>query len=112
MPAQSLRVPQAIAELDLAVAQHIGIRRATGTILGKEISEHTVAVLRGEVHRVQLDAELRGDPSRILEIFRRRAVALLVVVPVVHEQRLHVVAGPPQQQCRDGGIDATRQARR
>ena len=40
---------------------------------------------------MQRNAKLIGNASRILEVFRGRAVALLVLFPVVHEQALDVM---------------------
>src|SRR5699024_10865688 len=37
-----------MAELDLAVAQHVRVRRAPGGVLGQEVLEHPVPVLAGE----------------------------------------------------------------
>ena len=97
------------AELDLAVAQHVRIGRAAGAILLQEQTEHALAVLGGEIHPVQHDAQLGGDRARILIVLRGRAVHV-VLVPVAHEQALHVAAGVAEQQRRDGGVDAAGQA--
>ena len=50
-----------------------------------------------------------GDTARVLVVLGGGAVAV-VLVPVAHEQALHVVAGIAQQQRRDGGVDAAGQA--
>ena len=49
---------EADAELDLAVAGHVGVRRAARALLGEEGREHALAVLGGEAHAVQRDAQL------------------------------------------------------
>ena len=48
-------------ELDLAVAQDIGVRRAAGLIVVQEIGKHALAVLAGEVHGLDLDTDHVGD---------------------------------------------------
>ena len=52
-------------------------------------------------------AEVVADLARVLQVGRGGAVAVLVLVPVAHEQRVHVVAGLPEQDRGNGGIDAT-----
>jgi len=56
------------AELDLAVAEHVGVRRATRLELGEESREDALPVLGREARLVQRDAELVADAPRILEI--------------------------------------------
>ena len=104
--AEPPRVVEADAELDLAIAQHVGIRRAAGAILLQEVREHALAILAGEAHSVQRDAEPFADAARVLEVLGGGAVAVFVLVPVAHEQALHVVALLLQQPRRDGRIDA------
>src|ERR1043165_9481795 len=56
-------------ELDLGVAQHVGIWRAPGRVLAQEFGEHPVLVLGGEVHRLEIDADhvrRRGGRDRVL----------------------------------------------
>ena len=50
-------VVQKKVELDLPVAEHVGIRCAPGGILGKKASEDTVPVFGGEIRLVQRDLE-------------------------------------------------------
>ena len=69
------------SELDLSVAEHIGIRRSTGFELGKEMREHALAVLRRETCLVDRDTEFIGDSPRVLEILCSRAVTLVVLDP-------------------------------
>jgi len=104
--AEPLGVLEAHAELDLAIAGNVGIRRASGAQFLEEVREHAVAVLRREVHGVQRNAELVADLARVLQVGRSRAVTVLVLVPVAHEQRVHVVTGVLEQRGRDGGIHA------
>ncbi len=107
--AEAERISEPRAELDLAIAEHVGIRRAPGLQFRQEMREYALAVLRGEVRAMQRDADLGTDASRILEIGGRGAVAGFVFLPVRHEQRLDLVAGIAQQEGGDGGIDAAGQ---
>ena len=52
---------EAHAELDFAVAGDVRVRRAAGAQFVEEVREHPVAVLAGEVDRVQRDAERLAD---------------------------------------------------
>jgi hypothetical protein len=98
-------------ELDLGVAHHVGVGRAPRAVLREEAREHALTVFGGEVHRLDLDADLFRDRHRIDEILARGAVAVVVVVlPVLHEEADHVVSRALQQQRRDGGIHASGQS--
>jgi hypothetical protein len=98
-------VVEAYTELDLAVAQHVRVRRAAGAIFGEEVFEHARAVGLREAYAVQRHAELGGGGARILEVLRRRAV-VVVFLPVAHVEPVDVEAGALQQQRRDGGVHA------
>ena len=105
--AEALRVAAHDAELDLPVAEHVGIRRAALAVLGEEVGEHLLAILAREVDAVQRQAELEADAARILKL--ARIVAIAVVLPVAHVQALDGMARVAQQQGGDGGIDAARE---
>jgi len=105
---QSARVVEADAKLHLAVAEHVGIRRATGCELGQEMIEHTRAILGSEAHLVQGYAELLRDGPGVLEIGGGRAVAVVVLGPVGHEKRLDTSAGIHEEQGSDRGVHAAR----
>ena len=109
--AQRHRVVEEGLELDLGVAQHVGIGRAARLVLGEETREHAVAVFGGEVDRLDLDADLLGDRHRVDQVLARGAVLVVVVVlPVLHEEADHVVARALQQERGDGGIDSAGEA--
>ena len=108
--AQPLRVVEAHAELDLAVAEHVGVGRAAGLELGEEVREHALAVFRLEAGLVERYAELIADPARILEVRGRRAVAVLVLGPVRHEEGLDAVACVEEEGGSDRRIHAAREA--
>ena len=105
--AEPPRVAAHDAELDLPVAEHVGIRRAALAVLGEEIGEHLLAILARKVHAMQRQAELETDAARVLEL--ARIVAIAVVLPVAHVQALDGMARVAQQQRDDGGIDAARE---
>ena len=101
------RVVEADAELDLAVAKHVGIGRAARLQLREEMREHALAVLRGEARAVQRDAELLADTAGILEVGRRGAVAVVVLVPVRHEEGLDTMPGIEQEGRGNRGVHAS-----
>ena len=76
----------------------------------EEILEHLLAILGGEAHPVQRDAELARDGARILVVARRTCSSVVVLVPVAHEEALHVVPLLLEQQGGHGGIDAAGEA--
>ena len=97
--AESPGMPQAIPEFDLAIAQHVRVGREPCTVGSQEIGKDLLAILLGQIHAMQRNVQLGGHPTGILEVFGGGAVALLVLLPVVHEQSLHLVARALQQQC-------------
>jgi hypothetical protein len=75
------------AELDLAVAQDIGIGRAARFVLAQEVPEHALPILAREVDRFQLDADHVGHRGCVDQVRPRRAVRFgIVVLPVLHEE--------------------------
>lgn len=100
------RMREADAELDLAVAKHVGIGSAPSLVLRKKVRENPVAVLARKVHPVQGYAKHASDRARILEVLGGRAVAV-VVFPVRHEEPVHLASALDQTQRRDGGIHST-----
>jgi hypothetical protein len=107
--AEALRVVQADAELDFAIAQHVGVRRASAPILVEEFGEHALAVLGLEADPVQHDAQFARGGARVLVILRIAAMDVFVV-PVAHVQAVHLMPGLDETQRRDGRIDAARHA--
>ena len=83
------------AELDLPVAQHIGIGCPAPAQFVQEIGEHAFLVLGGEVDPVQGQVQATADAPRILEV--PRGLAIAVILPVAHVQALHVMAGVAKQ---------------
>jgi len=106
LSAQAPCIREAETELDLAVAQHIGIRGPACAQFRQEVREHALAIFRRKTDAMQRDAKLRAAAARILEVRGSRAIAFAVILPVRHEQALDIVAGIQQQRCRHRGIDA------
>jgi hypothetical protein len=104
--AQATRIVEADAELDLAIAEHVRVRRTTGAVFLEEIREDALAILAGETDLVQRDSELLAHPACVLVVLGRRTVAVFVLVPVAHEQALHLVALLQEQPGGDGRVDA------
>ena len=55
-------------ELDLGVAQHIGIGRAPRLVLAQEVGKHAVFVIGGEIDVLNLDAQHVGHRRGIQKI--------------------------------------------
>jgi hypothetical protein len=105
--AEAPRMGQTDAELDLAVAEHVGVRRATSALLGEKIREHLTAILVREIHLVQGDAELAADGACVLEVLCDGAVGV-VLVPIRHEQTFDLVTLLTQRQRGDRRVDSAR----
>ena len=95
--AQAPRIGKAQAELDLAIAQHVGIRRAPGAQFREEVGKDAIPVFRREADTMQRDSKLGAARACILEIGRGRAITLAVILPVRHEQALDIVPGIGEQ---------------
>ena len=106
--AERARMVEERAELDLAVAEHVGVRRAAGRVLAQEAREHALAVFGGEVDRLELDADDVGHRRGVDEVGARRAVVVgVVVLPVLHEQADDVESLLLEQPGGHRRVDAT-----
>jgi hypothetical protein len=104
--AQAQGVIEEGLELDFRVAQHVGVGRSSRLVLAEELRKDAVLVVSREVDVLDLDAQHVGHAGRIEEVLARRAVfVVIVVLPVLHEDRDDLVALLLQQVCRDGGVD-------
>ena len=91
--AQAHRMVQEGLELDLGIAQHVGVGRAAGLVLAQKGGEDAVLVVGGEIDMLDLDAEHVGHGRGVDEIDVGRAVlAVVVIFPVLHEDADHLVA--------------------
>jgi hypothetical protein len=105
--AQAHGVVEKGLELDLGVAQHVGVGRAAGLVFAQELGEHAVLVVGGEVDVLDLDADHVGHGGGVHEVDVGRAVfAVVVVFPVLHEDADHLVALLLEQVGGDGGVHA------
>jgi hypothetical protein len=66
--AQAHGVVEEGLELDLGVAQHVGVGRAAGLVFAQELGEHAVLVLGGEVDVLDLDADHVGHAGGVDEV--------------------------------------------
>ena len=103
--AEPLRVLEADAELHLPVAEDVGVRRPPGLEFGQEMREDARLVLGLETRLVQRDAELLADAASVLEVCCGRAICVLVLAPVGHEERLDAMARVEEQGGGYGGVD-------
>ncbi|MNR17668.1 hypothetical protein D3C85_1343460 [compost metagenome] len=109
--AQRHRVVQKRLELDLGIAQHVGVGRAAGRVLAQEIGEHAVLVFGGEVHRLHVHADQVGHGHHVEPVLARGAVfAVVIVLPVLHEQADDLVPLLLEQPRGDRRIDPARHA--
>ncbi len=107
--AELQRMVEKRLELDLGIAEHVGVRRAAGRVFAQELGEHAVLVLGREVDRLEFDADHIGRRGRVDQILARRAVLVVVIVfPVLHEESDDVVTLLLQQPGRDRGVDPAR----
>ena len=100
---QLFRIRAEGAELDLAVAQHVGVGRPARLVLGEEVREHALAVLLREIDGVIRHAELVAHPLYVLEVLLGGAGAALLL-PVDHEQAHDVIALFFEQESGDGAV--------
>ena len=111
--AQRQRVVEERAELDLAVAQHVGVRRAPGAILGRKCantrSRYSAAKLTASRSMPMTSATLAASTRSCA---RRAVLVGVVVLPVLHEQADDVEALRFSSQRRDRRVDAARTCRR
>ena len=102
---------QKSAELDLAVAQYVRVRRAARPVFRKKIRKHPVAVFLCKIDRIVRDADGVRDPPHIFVIRGRSANAVLgFLFPVFHEHAHHIIALLLEQVCRDRAVNAARHA--
>jgi len=109
--AERQRMVEERAELDLAVAEDVRVRRAPGLVVAQEQREHALAVFGGEVDRLEIDADDVRDRGRVDQVLAGRAVFVgIVLLPVLHEEADDLVALLLQQPRRDRRVDAARHA--
>ena len=97
-------------ELDLAVAEHVGIGCTAAGVLVEHIVHHSLPVFAGKIHEVEGDTNLAGHQFGHELVFFPLAVAVqgaLGVVPVLHKHPKNIVALCFEQQGRDAGVNAS-----
>jgi hypothetical protein len=109
--AQAHGVVQERLELDLGIAQDVGVGRAAGLVLAQELGEHAVLVLGGEVDVLDLDADHVGHGRGVHEVDVGRAVlAVVIVFPVLHEDADDLIPLLLEQVRGHGGVHAATQS--
>jgi hypothetical protein len=98
-------------ELDLGIAQHIGVGRAPGLVFAQEFGKHAVLVLGGKVDVLDLDAQHVGHGGGVHKVDVGRAVlAVVIIFPVLHEDADHLVALLLEQVRGHCGVHAAAQS--
>src|SRR5882757_9713394 len=90
--AEPPHVVQGHAEFDFTVTEHVRIGRAASALLAQEVLEHTLPILGRETHSMQRDRELPSDRAGVLKVLGGRAIGVIVLFPVAHEEAVHVPA--------------------
>ena len=107
------RLAQEDVELDLAVAQHVGIGRAAAFVLGEHVVHHPRAVVGREVDDVERNVELLGHQFGEEAVVVPRTVAFeraRGVVPVDHEEADDLISLLLEQPGGHRRIDAARES--
>ena len=97
-------------EFDFAVAQHIRIWGASGFVFRQEMGEDFRPVGFGEIARIKRDTELAADGKGILAVFFGAALAVVLFIPVLHEQAAERMTLLLEQQRGHRRIHAARHA--
>src|SRR5690606_19192799 len=108
--AEPARLVEEAAELDLAIAEDVGIRRASGAVLREETRENLLAVLGREVACMERQAERGTDRDGVATVGVGAAFTGFVLVPVLHEQAGGFASRALQEQRGDRRIDPAGQA--
>ena len=90
-------------ELDLGVAQDVGVGGAPGLVFAHEFGKHAVFVFGGEVDVLDVDADHVGHAGRVQPVLAAGAVfAVVVIFPVFHEDADDLMALLFEQVGADG----------
>ena len=107
---QLVRGIEEMLELDLAIAQHVRVRRATDGVFGEEVLEHTVPVFARKIAEADRQAKLAANGDGIAAVVLGPAIATAIVGPVLHEQSSDVAASIAEEQGGDRRIHPARNA--
>ena len=96
------------AELDLAVAHHVGIRREAAPVAVEQVVDDAGAVLVHEVDDAELDAEAFGGGAGVVDVLLPGAFAddVVLVDPVLHVRADELVAFALQEERGHGAVDS------
>src|SRR5262249_43981321 len=108
--AQPVNVLEGSPELDLLIAKHIGIGCASRALLAQEVLEDPGTVLGCEADPMQGDTQLMRNGPPVLEVLCSRTVAIIVLIPIAHEEPLDVPSLLLEQQGAHRGIHSARES--
>ena len=97
-------------ELYLPVTEDVRVRSTSGGILIEHVVDDPLAVLFGQVHKIERDAYLPGDYLGHKAVFFPFAIPMkgsVSIVPVLHEHGEDIIALPLQKQGGDTGINSS-----
>ena len=98
-------------ELDLGIAENVRIRGAAGRIFAKEVGENAFLIFAREIDGLDVNADHVGHSRSINEVLTRGAVfAVVIILPVFHEETDDFVALFLEEPGADGGIHASGEA--
>ena len=109
--AQLHRIVQKSVELDFRIAQYVRVGSAAGLVLAQEFGKYAFFVFFGEVHSLQINADLFSRTGRIEKVLSTRAIfAVIVVFPVFHEYAGDVVSLFLEKPGAHGAVNAAAHA--
>ncbi len=79
-------------------------------MLTQKVIEDTRPILGGEADPMQRDGQFAGHRARVLKVLRGRAVAVVVILPIAHEESMNVPTVLLQKQGGDRGVDSAGEA--
>lgn len=96
------------AELDVAIAHHVGIGGEALLIAIEEIGHDPVAIVLHEIDDSKRDIEVGGDRAGIHDVLFPWAVPndFVLVNPIFYVGRLDRMSGLFEQKCSHGAVDA------
>src|SRR5690606_12056934 len=93
-------------ELDLFVAEYIGIGSASPLVLFQEVDENPLPILLFKIHCIIRNADLIANPPHIVEVLICCAETTLVsLVPILHKDAYDLVTRLLEHKCGHGGIN-------
>ena len=99
------------SKFNFGIAEDIGIRRPSCAVFAQKVGEDALAVFLGKVDSFNIDSDNICDGACIDEILARGAVfAVIVILPIFHEESDDVVALFLEKPCADRRVDSARES--